>query len=143
MMKWRNYLYQLEISKTEAEFAAAARLEDNEECECSDPLRSDQSSSNVSIAALPAKLAAATNSVTLKSQRIVGSSVVISAEQGVRIISRSDTELCDVVSSDEDSGPPPPILEDVWSSDDDEDRGPPPAYDDIAMLIEDALSHAY
>ncbi len=139
MMKWRNYLYQLEIRKTEAEFAAAAHLEDNEECECSDSLRSDQSSSNVSIAALPAKLAAATNSVTLKSQRIVGSSVVISAEQGVRIISRSDTELCDVVSSDEDCGPPPPIPEDVWGSDDDEDRGPPPAYDDIAMLIEDAF----
>jgi hypothetical protein len=137
MMKWRNYLYQLEISKTEADFADAAHPEDNEECECSDSLRSDQRSSHVSI--LQAKLAAETDPVTLKSQHIVGSSVVISAEQGVRVISRSDTELRDAVSSDEDCGPPPPIPEDVWGSDDDEDRGPPPAYDDIAMLIENAF----
>jgi hypothetical protein len=47
MMKWRSYLYHLEISKAEAEHADAADLEDYEERECSDSWQSDENPWNV------------------------------------------------------------------------------------------------
>jgi hypothetical protein len=141
MMKWRNYLHQLEISKAQDEYDAAADLEGHEEFECTDSFRSDENPSNLSITELQSKLVAAKNPVVSKNQRIVGHSVVISTGQEYRerIISRSDTELCDAVSFDEDWGPSPPFPEDVWGSNDEEDWSPPSAYDKKATFIVDAF----
>ncbi len=82
------------------------------------------------------------NPLKLKSQRIVGHPVVISAGQEYRErnISRSDPEFCDAVSPPvENWGPPPPLPEDVWGSDDEEDRVPPPVYGKKAVIIDRAF----
>ncbi len=139
MMKWRSYLHQLEVMKAEAEYNSTADFANHEECECTDSLSSDENSTHFSIHIPQSQVADEAIPVISKSQRTVGHSVLISARQGYHDPknSRSDNELYDAAFSDENWCPPPPIPEDVWSSDEEEDRGHPPAYDKIAMIIDD------
>jgi hypothetical protein len=141
MMKWRNYLHQVEIRQAQAEYDAAVDLADREACECTDSSSSDESATHISINAPQSQGAAEAIPVTSKIQRTIDHPVLISAVQGHHDprVSRSDNDLHDAGSSDEDWGPPPPIPEDVWGSDDEENRGPPAAYDEIAMTIDDTF----